>query len=219
MNLPTLVRHIRKSICNVLTYRSVTTSLAAELRLATCPDYLQQARQPHGDTHQASAQWSDRSQPYGLSKKPISSLKCQGFSLIELMIAIAIVAIITTIGVPYYGEYKDRTTVGDALALMKDIRLQLTEQYIWEKSLPVTTKSYNTLIPPNSGIAQLFYDGTDSKSQIVATFGTDAGSTLKDRNLWLQLDTSEPGVLTWTCTTDTVSARKIPGNVLPSMCQ
>jgi type IV pilus assembly protein PilE len=50
-----------------------------------------------------------------------------GFSLIELMVALAIIAIITSLALPSYAAYLQRSRVGDALAPLMQYRLQMEQ--------------------------------------------------------------------------------------------
>jgi type IV pilus assembly protein PilE len=51
----------------------------------------------------------------------------RGFSLIELMIAVAIIAIMTVIALPSYAAYIQRSRIGDALAPLMQYRLQMEQ--------------------------------------------------------------------------------------------
>jgi type IV pilus assembly protein PilE len=50
-----------------------------------------------------------------------------GFSLIELMVAVTIIAIMTAIALPSYAAYIQRSRVGDALAPLAQYRLQMEQ--------------------------------------------------------------------------------------------
>lgn len=52
-----------------------------------------------------------------------------GFTLIELMIAVAIVAILAAIVVPNYSDYVRRSTLSEAFANLSDLRVKLDQFY------------------------------------------------------------------------------------------
>jgi type IV pilus assembly protein PilA len=56
-----------------------------------------------------------------------ASIHHQGFSLIELMIVIAIIGILATIAIPAYGDYITRAKVTDMLSSISSIKQSLTE--------------------------------------------------------------------------------------------
>ena len=55
-------------------------------------------------------------------------MKRNGFTLIELMIVVAIVAILASIALPSYTSYVNRGKITDAMAAMADYRIKM-EQY------------------------------------------------------------------------------------------
>ena len=60
----------------------------------------------------------------------------QGFSLIELMIAIVIVGIITAIAIPNYSDYVTRSRVPEATAGLGDIRVRIEQFYQDNRTYP-----------------------------------------------------------------------------------
>lgn len=59
-----------------------------------------------------------------------------GFSLIELMIVVAIIGILASIAVPSYENYMVRSRMAQLLELSKDLRLKLTEYYTVYAAFP-----------------------------------------------------------------------------------
>lgn len=55
-------------------------------------------------------------------------LRSRGFTLIEIMITVAIVAILAAIAIPSYNEYVQRARITDAVSTLSDMRNKM-EQY------------------------------------------------------------------------------------------
>lgn len=57
-----------------------------------------------------------------------------GFTLIELMIGLAVIAIAAGIAIPQYGEYTLRARVNAAAAQLKDLRARMEQRYADNRS-------------------------------------------------------------------------------------
>jgi type IV pilus assembly protein PilE len=64
-------------------------------------------------------------------------MKQQGFSLIELMIAVVIVGIISAVAIPNYRDYVTRSRVPEATAGLGDIRVRMEQFFQDNRSYPV----------------------------------------------------------------------------------
>lgn len=60
----------------------------------------------------------------------------QGFSLIELMIAIVIIGIISAIAIPNYSDYVTRSRIPEATAALGDIRVRMEQFYQDNRTYP-----------------------------------------------------------------------------------
>lgn len=85
--------------------------------------------------------------------------RTKGFSLIELMIAIAIVGILAGIAYPAYTDYVQRSKISEAVANLSDMRTKL-EQFFLDRRTYVGACAANTVAPkPSGGAAKYFtYD-------------------------------------------------------------
>lgn len=69
-----------------------------------------------------------------------------GFSLLELLIAVAIIGILTAIGVPQYANYTKQAKIPQATSKLATLRVQL-EQYYQDNKTYVGACAANTLAP------------------------------------------------------------------------
>lgn len=60
-----------------------------------------------------------------------------GFTLIELMITVAVIAILTSIAVPMYGGYVQRSKITEATSGLSDMRNRLEQYFLDNRGFPV----------------------------------------------------------------------------------
>jgi len=79
----------------------------------------------------------------------------QGFTLIELMIVVAIVGILAAVALPAYQDYTARAKIAEPLALMSGIKTDLYETYVAEGAFPAAGSQQETDLEAmlvNSGV-------------------------------------------------------------------
>ena len=75
-----------------------------------------------------------------------------GFTLIEVMIVVAIIGILSAIAIPMYGDYVTRSKVQEATSGLADLRVRMEQYFLDNRSylngaacgatMPVTTKYF-----------------------------------------------------------------------------
>lgn len=79
----------------------------------------------------------------------------KGFTLIELMIVVAIIGILAAVAIPAYGDYTARAQAAEAFTLMDGLKTPMTEAYTSEGSFHILTPAEvtaNAAAAPNAVI-------------------------------------------------------------------
>ena len=145
----------------------------------------------------------------------------RGFTLIELMIVIAIVGILASIAMPSYRSYVQQATVSKAFGLMQSAKLQIMETHAMGGSLPSNNDRFFEDNDADAEIAYVhFFTANPFGSRIVAHFGPGSPG-LNNKRLWLVMDEDTPGMLSWTCMNfnDGAGSMALPEDALPSECR
>lgn len=93
----------------------------------------------------------------------------QGFTLIELMIVVAIIGILAAIALPAYQDYTKRSHVSEGLGLAQAAKLAVQEYYADQGSFPNGTTNANQAVGLD---APTTISGNAVKSVTVADDGT-----------------------------------------------
>jgi len=126
----------------------------------------------------------------------------KGFTLIELMIVVAIIGILAAIAIPAYQDYTIRAQVTEGLNLMSDMKAGVAEWYAQEGSWPsslvqIGISSGDPTAKSGKYVSQIdVQDGT-----LVSTFGGQANGNINGSTLSLKPFVSPNGDVIWVCGT------------------
>ncbi|GAB6141203.1 pilin [Methylosoma difficile] len=129
-------------------------------------------------------------------KKPSQKL-LQGFTLIELMIVVAIIGILSAVALPAYQDYVVRTQVGEAVHCVDSARTAVAETYSNDGFLPTTNQEARF-----AGCTGKYTASTSvgANGVITATLGNDIGTLVSGEFIMLA-PTESPTTqqLLWAC--------------------
>jgi type IV pilus assembly protein PilA len=129
----------------------------------------------------------------------------RGFTLIELMIVVAIIAILAALAIPAYQDYLVRSQTAEAVTLMDGIRTNLWEFVSAKGHMPSTNASAG--LPSPVSIAGSYVSKVSVAGGIAtSTFGNKANAKIAGRTLLLSPAT-HGGSITWRCKSTTISPR------------
>ena len=130
----------------------------------------------------------------------------QGFTLIELMIVVAIIGILAAIAIPAYQDYTKRTHVSEGMSLAGAAKTAVAEYYASEGTWPST----NAL----SGLsAAASIVGNAVNSVTVTTNGTITvvyNTKVESAATLVLVPSDDGGSITWTCNTGSVDTKYLP---------
>lgn len=142
----------------------------------------------------------------------------QGFTLIELMIVVAIIGILAAIAIPAYQDYTIRAQVSEGLSLMDGAKTAVAEFYTNTGRLPNSNTSAGLATDTSiNGNYVTKVDVSNAKdATITAAYGGPKANAAigSSATLVLSAITSGGGSIAWTCKSTT-----IPQKYLPSSCK
>lgn len=144
----------------------------------------------------------------------------KGFTLIELMIVVAIIGILAAIAIPQYQNYIARSQVSRVMAETGALRTAIEScmmNGIVEASCDLGWTHSNLMgsggvdVGDQEGL-EVTYDLSDGSASITATFGGNASSAIRtDELVWTRADNEDDNAGAWTCTTDVEDRYRPPG--------
>ncbi len=139
--------------------------------------------------------------------------KQQGFTLIELMIVVAIIGILAAIAIPAYQDYTIRAQISEGLTLSAGAKAAVTEYFMYRGIWP--TDNAEAGLADQHDIIGKYTEHIDVQDDVIEIkYGYDAHTAIFDEKITLTAF-NNAGSVSWTC----ASAGVIQAKHLPAACR
>lgn len=136
--------------------------------------------------------------------------KQQGFTLIELMIVVAIIGILAAVAIPAYRDYTIRSQVSEGLSLAGGAKIAITEYVNEHGSMPASNA--DAALAPASEINGSYVSQVDvSGGTIEITYGNKANAQIGSDTLIVSTVTTS-GYVGWECKPGTIANKYLPAS-------
>jgi len=139
--------------------------------------------------------------------------KSQGFTLIELMIVVAIIGILAAIAIPAYQDYTKRAHVSEGLSLAGGAKASVSEYFASEGTWPSNNTDVGLGLPTTitgNAVRSVTVNG----SSITIVYKTKVDST---NNALVLQGANTGGTIGWTC--QAAASNGVQSKYLPANCR
>jgi type IV pilus assembly protein PilA len=160
----------------------------------------------------------------------------KGFTLIELMIVVAIIGILAAVAVPQYQDYTVRSQVSEGLTMAGEFKTAISDFVADRGRFPGALGSLTSLssvatnysgsyvtqidIGTNPGVIQITYGGAKANQALNGlTLGIAGGTNAAGQIVWVCGTAVEPANLTGTPAAFAAADTNVPNRFLPSACR
>lgn len=135
----------------------------------------------------------------------------KGFTLIELMIVIAIVGILAAVALPAYQDYTIRARISEPLALLGEAKTSLTEYFIANGTLPANATAAGIRSVIGTDLVSTM--GVSSTGNITVTLTSDPalGPAANGSIIFSNMGTGS-GTIVYKCIAGTIIPKYLPAN-------
>ncbi len=123
----------------------------------------------------------------------------QGFTLIELMIVVAIIGILAAIAIPAYQDYTIRAQVSEGMSLAAAAKAAVAEDFLNEGAAPVNRLDAGMTANETDTQGKYVQEVAVANGTIIIMYGNEANAQIQDETLGLTPYESGDLSVIWKC--------------------
>jgi type IV pilus assembly protein PilA len=136
-----------------------------------------------------------------------------GFTLIELMIVVAIIAILAAIAIPAYQDYLIRAQVTEGVSLATGAKAAVWDYFSNTGTYPSNNATAG-LVSPSSIAGKYVSSVTVTTGKITVAYNGPAANQAITSSVLILSPITSAGSISWSCTPSTLN-----GKYLPTVCR
>jgi len=134
----------------------------------------------------------------------------KGFTLIELMIVVAIIGILAAVALPAYQDYTVRAKVSEVVLAASGGKTALAEAYQTLGHMP-TVGSEGFTSQQSPYVTSTLYTKTSDTVGVITALASAKEAKISGKNIIMTGTADTNGVVTWVCSTD-MDKKYVPSN-------
>jgi len=141
----------------------------------------------------------------------------QGFTLIELMIVVAIIGILAAVAIPAYQDYTVRAKMSEAVTAASAAKTSVSEYYISQGSMPADAGAAGFATNIDTQYVQsVRYNRTDDDNAELQIYVKEMGGDTADGQYFELVGEGSSGAVQWDCQ---ASGGDVAAKYLPADCR